>query len=381
VVFTLLVGGHTIFAIPAIAPFRPIEIPGYVLLALLSAPVGRLYVWLFRFMRHQVFGRLRIAAPLRPMLGGLGVGAICLVIPEAWGTGWGWLQRALDGDMLVSSLAFVVAAKILATTLTVGSGGSGGVFGPTLFIGGMLGALVGFGGASLAPDFFPNPAAYVLVGMASFFAGVASAPIGAMLMVAEMSGGYVLLPPLVLVSVLSILLARGSSIYEHQVKDRFASPAHIGDLTVNVLEEMRVGDVFRASEWLPIVSPSTRFRELRALLLRAEEATLLVVGADGRLSGLVSADQLRPVFDEGQLDKFVVASDLALPPAALFADDDLYRAHELFRSSGCPQLPVVEAPSAENAERDPLAGRIVGMLDYRDMMQAYGREVARRRES
>ena len=100
-----------------------------------------------------------------------------------------------------------------------------------------------------------------------------------------------------------------------------------------------------------------------------------------RLSGLVSADQLRPVFDEGQLDKFVVASDLALPPAALFADDDLYRAHELFRSSRCPQLPVVEAPSAENAERDPLAGRIVGMLDYRDMMQAYGREVARRRES
>ncbi len=381
VVFTLLVGGHTIFAIPAIAPFRPIEIFGYVLLALLSAPVGRLYVWLFGFIRREVFGKLRVFPPLRPMLGGLGVGAIGLVIPEAYGTGWGWLQRALDGELLISSLAFVVAAKILATTLTVGSGGSGGVFGPTLFIGGMLGALVGFGGAALAPELFPNPAAYVLVGMASFFSGVASAPIGAMLMVAEMSGGYVLLPPLVLVSVLSMLLARGSSIYEHQVKDRFASPAHVGDLTVNVLEEMRVGDVFHPSDSLPIVSPSARFRELRALLLRVEEATLLVVGADGRLSGLVSAEQLRPVLDEGQLDKFVVASDVALPPAALFVDDDLYRAHELFRSSSCPQLPVVEAPSAEHAERDPLGGRILGMLDYRDMMLAYGREVARRRES
>jgi CIC family chloride channel protein len=380
VVFVLLVGGHTIFAIPSIAAFRPIEIPGYVLLALLSAPVGRIYVALFRIMRHQVFGKLRIPAPMRPMLGGLGVGALALVVPEVYGTGWGWLQRTLDGDVVIGSLAWIVAAKILATTLTVGSGGSGGVFGPTLFIGGMLGALVGFGGAELAPAYFPNPAAYVLVGMASFFAGVASAPIGAMLMVAEMSGGYALLPPLVLVSVLSILLARGSSIYENQVKDRFSSPAHLGDLTINVLEEMRVGDVYRKSDSIPVVSPSMRFRALRDLLLRAKEATLPVVDAEGRLVGLVTAEQVRPVLDERQLDGFVVASDVAAPAHALFADDDLYRAHELFRSSSCPQLPVLEAPGADRAEAEPLRGRILGMLDYRDMMRAYERELERRRE-
>jgi CIC family chloride channel protein len=380
VVFVLLVGGHTIFAIPQIAAFRPIEIPGYVLLALLSAPVGRAYIALFHFMRRGVFAKLPIAKPLRPMLGGLCVGAIGLFVPEAYGTGWGWLQRTLNGDVVVASLAWIVAAKILTTTLTVGSGGSGGVFGPTLFIGGMLGALIGFGGASLAPAFFPNPAAYVLVGMASFFAGVASAPIGAMLMVAEMSGGYALLPPLVLVSVLAMLLARGSSIYENQVKDRFSSPAHLDDLTVNVLEEMRVGDVFRRSDSVPVVSSSMRFEALRRLLLSGADATLPVVDNVGRLVGLVTAEQLRPVLDERQLDSFIVASDVAVPPLSLLPDDDLYRAHELFRSTSCPQIPVLEAPTSVSPEGDLQHGRIVGMLDYRDMMSAYERELARRRE-
>ncbi len=335
-VFVLLLGGHQIFAIPALAPFRPIEIPGYVLLALVSAPVGRAYIWTFRTMRRRVFARLPIARPLRPMLGGLAVGAICLFVPEAYGTGWGWLQRALDGQLVVTTLALVVAAKIVTTSLTVGSGGSGGVFGPTLFIGGMLGALVGYGGAALAPAFFPNPAAYVLVGMASFFAGVASAPIGALLMVAEMSGGYALLPPLMLVSVLAILLARGSSIYENQEKDRFSSPAHFADMTVNLLEEMRVGDVFKRSDAVTTVSPSTRFSALRELVFASEGATVPVVDDAHRLVGLVTADQLRPVLDESQLDGFVVAGDIAAAPLLLLPDDDLYRAHELFRSSGCP---------------------------------------------
>ncbi|HTO05786.1 MAG TPA: chloride channel protein [Myxococcota bacterium] len=374
-VFVLLLGGHRIFGIPELAAFRPIEIPGYVLLALISAPVGRAYIWTFHAVRRRVFARLPLWPPLRPMLGGLLVGLVCVLVPEAYGTGWGWLQRALDGELVISTLALVVGAKILTTSLTVGSGGSGGVFGPTLFIGGMLGALVGYGGAALAPAFFPNPAAYVLVGMASFFAGVASAPIGALLMVAEMSGGYVLLPPLMLVSILAILLARGKSIYENQEKDRFSSPAHFGDLTVNLLEEMRVGDVFRSGD-VPTAQPSTRFSALRELVFASEGATVPVVDASRRLVGLVTADQLRPVLDERQLDGFVVAGDIAAAPVFLLPDDDLYRAHELFRSSGAPRLPVIDPADAD----DPRAGPIVGMIDYRDMMRAYERELAKRRE-
>ena len=377
VVFVLLIGGQRIFAVPEFPLFTPIEVPGYVLLALISVPVGRAYIALFRLVRGRVFTKLPGPRALRPMLGGLCVGAIGFFVPEALGVGWGYLQRAIDGQIVVGALALIVAAKIVATCLTVGSGGSGGVFGPTLFIGGMLGALVGYGGALWSPALFPNPAAFVLVGMASFFAGVASAPIGAMLMVTEMTGGYALLPPLMLVSVLSILLARGNSIYEHQVKDRFSSPAHLADLTINVLEEMRVADVYRESGTVPSVEPGTRFERVREMVLGSDDATVPVVDADGRLVGLLTAEQIRPVLDEHQLDSFIVAGDIAAPPMVLQPDDDLFRAHELFRASGCPQIPVVLAADPE----DPCAGRIVGMLDYRDMMRAYERELARRRET
>ncbi len=377
VVFVLVLGGQRIFAVPEFPLFTPIELPGYVLLALVSVPVGRAYIGLFRIMRRRVFTLIPGPRALRPMIGGLCVGAIGFFVPEVFGVGWGYLQQAIDGQIVIGTLALIVAAKILATCFTVGSGGSGGVFGPTLFIGGMLGALVGYGGAAFYPALFPNPAAYVLVGMASFFAGVASAPIGAMLMVTEMTGGYALLPPLMLVSVLSILLSRGHSIYEHQVKDRFSSPAHLADLTINVLEEMRVADVYRPSTTVASVEPGTRFERVREMVLGSDDATVPVVDAGGRLVGLLTAEQIRPVLDEHQLDTFIVAGDIAAPPMVLQPDDDLFRAHELFRSSGCPQIPVVLAADPE----DPFAGRIVGMLDYRDMMRAYEREWARRREA
>ena len=325
-----------------------------------------------------MFARLPIARPLRPMLGGLAVGAIGLFVPEAYGTGWGWLQRALDGQLVVATLALVVAAKIVTTSLTVGSGGSGGVFGPTLFIGGMLGALVGYGGAALAPAFFPNPAAYVLVGMASFFAGVASAPIGALLMVAEMSGGYVLLPPLMLVSVLAILLARGTL----DLREPGEGPLQLaraprgpdreparGDARRRRVQALRRGDhgvaldplLARCASWCS----RARARPCRSSTKRAAWSGWSPPTSSGPCSTRASstASSWRATSRPRR--------------CSCCADDDLYRAHELFRSSGCPQLPVVEPANPD----DPRAGPIVGMLDYRDMMRAYERELAQRREA
>lgn len=373
VLFVSILGGTRIFAVPEFPLATPIEIPGYLLLALLAVPVGRAYIALFEHTR-RAFRGLALPRAFKPMVGGVGVGLIGFWFPEAYGAGWGYIQQALDGKFLVQTLGFLVAAKILATCLTIGSGGSGGVFGPTLFIGGMLGGLVGYGGNLVAPVLFPHPSAFVLVGMASFFAGVASAPIGAMLMVTEMTGGYALLPPLMLVSFVALVLVRQRSIYESQVKDRFNSPAHIGDLTVNVLEEMTVGEVFRKADRVASVSPATGFQAFRDLLLASRDSTLPVVSPEGQIVGVLTAELIRPVMDDRQLDSFVVAGDICGPPVWVQIDDDLYRAHQLFRASGCPQLPVVEG-----AMRDG-SGRIVGMLDYRDMMRAYERELARRRD-
>ncbi len=375
VVFVLTVGSTRIFEVPEFPVVQPIELLGYLVLAGAAVPVGRAYVWLFYALRDRVFRRLPLPRPLVPMLGGLGVGVIGLFAPQAYGTGWGWIQRAIDGELLLGTLALGVVAKIVATSLTIGSGGSGGVFGPTLFIGGMLGGVVGYGGNLLSPEIFAHPEAFVLVGMASFFAGVASAPIGAMLMVAEITGGYSLLPALMLVSVIAIVLQRGHSIYKFQVKDRFRSPAHSGSLTLNVLEDLRVADIFRGSGPVPTVTPGAGFETVRDLLLESRDATVPVVDSDGTLVGLLTAEQIRPVMDDLQLDSFVVAGDICAPPVWLHTDDDLYRAHELFRRSGCPQIPVLAGSG------DGTRAQILGMLDYRDVMRAYERELARRRES
>jgi CIC family chloride channel protein len=371
--FVALIGGARIFDVPALPATGFREIPGYLLLALVAVPLGMFYIAVFNWTRERLFGQLTLPKMFRPMLGGLGVGVIGYFYPQAYGAGWGYIQLALDGEIAVLLMASIMFAKLFATSLTIGSGGSGGVFGPTLFIGGMLGGVIGFGGNMLLPSFFPHPEAYVLVGMASFFAGVASAPIGAMLMVSEMTGGYALLPPLMLVSVVSIVLARGKTIYSTQLKDRFHSPAHIGDLTINVLEEMRVGEFYRETPNLRTVTPQMPFAAVRDLILVSREATVPVVNEAGLLVGLVTAEQLRPVMDEHQLASLVVAGDIASPALSLRTDDTLYRAHELFRASGCPQLPVLEGEEGEES--------IIGMLDYRDMMQAYGRELVRRRES
>ncbi len=384
-VFVSLLGSARIFDVPAIPLPRVQELAGYLLLSLLTVPIGGAYIRLFYGARDHVFAKLPIPRWLSPALGGLGVGIIGLWVSQCYGSGWGYIQQILNGGLivdgerltdpmvLVTTLSVIALAKILATCLTIGSGGSGGVFGPTLFIGGMLGGVVGYGGNLLSPTIFPVPEAYVLVGMASFFAGVASAPIGAMLMVTEMTGGYTLLPPLMLSSVVAILFMRHTSIYQNQVRDRFRSPAHVGDLTLNVLEEMKVSDVYSRREKVSHVIPEARFGVLRDAILVNEEATLPVVSESGELVGIITAEQLRPVMDDVQLDQFVVARDICAPPIFVRPDDDLYRAHELFRQSGCPQLPVL------GSETENLPAPIIGMLDYRDMMVAYGRELVRRK--
>ena len=142
----------------------------------------------------------------------------------------------------------IVLAKIVATGLTVGSGGSGGVFGPSLFIGGVLGAA--FAGACelIAPDAIREPEMFILVGMAAFFAGAAKAPIAGVVMVCEMTGSYSLLPGLLIAAVMHIAFSRPWSIYKSQVQNKFASPAHRGDMDVDVLRVTAVGDVIEHCE-------------------------------------------------------------------------------------------------------------------------------------
>jgi CIC family chloride channel protein len=199
---------------------------------------------------RDAFRALPIPPHFKPAIGGLGIGLLALFLPQVLSGGYGWIQEAMDGKLATQLLFALLFAKIVAFSLTVSSGGSGGVFAPSLFVGAML-------GGSLAQMIGLPPAGFVIVGMAAVFGGAARVPIATLLMVAEMTGGYSLLVPASLAVVVSYLVQSGlssrlrgtrldySSLYEAQVDRRRDSPAHRAEhvqIAMQLLRDAKVPD-------------------------------------------------------------------------------------------------------------------------------------------
>ena len=201
------------------------DYPWYILLGIVSGIVATILPNVFYRVRDG-FRALQIPPHLKPALGGLGIGIIALFLPQVLGGGYGWIQQAIDGNLGIKLLIILVLAKTLAFSFTVSSGGSGGVFAPSLFIGAMVGGV-------LAKVLHQPPAPFVIVGMAAVFAGAGRVPVATLLMVAEMTEGYQLLVPASLAVMLSYLIQttlsdrlKYRSLYEGQVASRAESPAH-----------------------------------------------------------------------------------------------------------------------------------------------------------
>ena len=369
-VFTTLYAHSRIFVVPAYEWTNPLELFFYALLGLICVPVGIFYIRVFYGVRDHLFKRIKLPRMFNPMLGGLGVGLIGLALPQVYGAGWGQIQKALFGEVGIGMMFLIAIGKIFATSLTIGSGGSGGVFGPSLFIGGMLGGAVGGVFHHLFPHIVTTPETFILVGMSAFFAGVANAPIGALLMITEMTGSYDLVAPLMLVSVIALLFTRKWSIYERQVRDRFESPAHIGDVTINVMEQMRVRDVFQPEERIIPLQNSMSFAGFRRLIAETD-LNYFPVYEGKELPGILSLKTVRSVLFEQEMDSILVVKDVAMPLVTLFPDENLHQALVKFLRSGYTQIPVV-------SRDDP--DRLLGYLRHEELMMAYNMEILRRKQ-
>jgi CIC family chloride channel protein len=201
------------------------DILWYALLGLLSGVVATILPMAFYGVR-DLFRAIRIPPHFKPAIGGLGLGILALELPQVLGGGYGWIQEAMDGKLAVTLLLALMVGKLIAFCLTVSSGGSGGVFAPSLFVGAML-------GGAMAETLHVSPAAFVVVAMAAVFGGAARVPIATLFMVTEMTGGYKLLVPAALAVTLSYMVQvalssrlKYGSLYEGQVDTRVESPAH-----------------------------------------------------------------------------------------------------------------------------------------------------------
>ncbi|MDA0322211.1 MAG: chloride channel protein [Verrucomicrobia bacterium] len=384
-VFATRFGWEPLFVTPDFSFNHPIQLIPYLVLALAVAAGAWLYIASFYGVR-RIFRRLPIPRYLAPALGGLIVGMIGFFIPQALGTGYGTVQKALvvGSDLQhgleqqfgvsfhigVKMLFLVFIAKIATTSFSIGSGGSGGVFGPAMVIGGALGGMIGLIMEQVFPGMNIQPGAFVIVGMAGFFAAAANTPISTVIMVSEMTGNYHLLVPSMWVCMIAYLLLQRSSLYEKQIKSRFDAPVHRGDMMEAVLKNISVREAESEAKRKEMISVPTHAL-LQDLLLHfadSEQSCLPVVDDENRVVGLIRGRELRSMIkQQGGLASVIIAEDMASPPVVVTEEESLMAAVRRMQESQLDELAVVD-----NIEDRHLKG----VLSHSDIVAEYHRQLA-----
>jgi CIC family chloride channel protein len=331
-------GGHFRFD-------KPASLFGYLLLGLAAGLVGLLYPKTLYGLR-DLFHKIHIPNQLKPAIGGLLVGIIGLFIPQALGMGYGYVEFAINGNYLAIGawlMVVLVFVKILATSLTIGSGGSGGVFGPGMVIGGFLGGAMWAGLHAIAPGVVAgtNPGAFAVVGMGAFFGGIAKAPLAVILMVVEMTGEFSLLAPAMLATMIAYLVTGDVSIYENQVPTRLDSPAHKNDYALPLLRSVTVREAMQpVSSDDVLATPDTPVTDVtRELQQRRVRQALIVEG--GKFLGILRRRDARIATQQTGVEALRARQVMSRQAPRVFPDDPLYTAWMKLSRRGLRQLPVV----------------------------------------
>jgi CIC family chloride channel protein len=373
--FGLFFGWQPLFGKLEVGFSGPTELIGYAALIPVVVILAMLYTRSF-YGLTALFHRLPVPQKLRPAIGGFLTGVVGLTLYFGLGQdrdvlavmsfGYGILQKAFtDPAGMAVVLVAVCVGKILTTGLTIGSGGSGGVFGPSMVIGGCAGGAVGLGLHSLWQPLAPQPAAFAVVGMAGFFAAAAKTPFSTLVIVSEMTGDYNLILPALFVCTLAFLLSDEQSLYQAQVESRSRSPAHQGSYVRDVLAGVRVGQFLTAGWTGPAIHPGDPLAVVVGHFQDPALPVLPVVDDAGRLLGVVSPEEVSVALQTSAAGPLLVAADLTRGGVTPLApDDDLDRALELFVENDLLALPVADGDR-----------RVIGMVRRADLVGEYLKRV------
>ncbi len=362
------------------------ELGPYLLLALWVALLSMLYVRTFYGITH-LFRLLPLPRVLKPAVGAFLTGVVGVALYHAFGGketvlavlsfGYGILQRGLTeglggGTSLTAGLLLAVClGKILTTSLTIGSGGSGGVFGPSMVIGGCGGGALGMFLNWLSPGLVPHPATFIILGMAGFFAAAAKTPFSTLIIVSEMTGDYKLLLPALWVCTIAFLVSDGQPLYQSQVESRSRSPAHQGSYVREVLAGLRVSRFLTAGRDFPFLNARDHLATIIERFDGLAYPVLPVVDDEKRLLGVVVLEEVHLAAQTSLAREWLLAADLMRPVSRpLRPDDRLDEAMELFVESDLLALPVTEGDGK----------RVVGLVRRFDVAQAYLRHLHGQKE-
>lgn len=356
-------GWDPLFTVPAdLGVSNAADYLEYAALGIVGGLVAALLPVVF-YGARDLFASIPIRPHFKPALGGLVVGLMALELPEVLSGGYGWIQRAMDGQMAFNILLVLIFAKILAMALTVGSGGSGGVFAPSLFVGAMLGGV-------MARAFDQPPAGFVLVGMAAVFSGAGRVPIATLFMVTEMTGGYRLLAPAALVVTLSYLVQvtvstrlKYRSLYEAQVPIR-------PERNVDLLEGILIKDVMETE--FDTVSVTMTLPDLTREFERTHHHGFIVVDDEGKLFGVITLGDLEAAMLSEHFETQTVRGIATTDGVAVgYPDEPMSSALWRIGRLHIGRLPVVDR--ADNR-------KLVGVIRRQDVVSAYEQAIAHRKD-
>ncbi|MDH3802771.1 MAG: chloride channel protein, partial [Deltaproteobacteria bacterium] len=361
-------GDFPAFIIPTYKLVSLWEFLFYPLLGVAAGFVALLFIFSL-YKCEDLFEALRIPEYLKPALGGLMLGCLLWKWPYVFGVGYGSINLSLKNQLPALLLFTLVFIKILATSVTIGSGGSGGIFAPSLFIGAMTGGFFGWGVHELFPLLTANSGAYALVAMGAVVAGTTHAPITAIIIIFELTATYKIILPLMISCILSTIITtslKRGSIYTIKLFRRGIEISHGWEQ--NILQAIKVRDIM--NDQVVTVPESMQLVDVINCLKTQDVSYLHVVSESHELIGIISFRDIRPVLQEASLKQLVIARDVATTDVTTIRpSDNIQLALQEMGSRGISQLPVV----ADDDSR-----KVIGTLSKKDVLAAYDKAVFHR---
>ncbi len=374
--FCLVFGWGSLFDAPDFVFRNPLELGPYIVLALVLVATGVLYVKAF-YGITSIFHKMNIPNHIKPAIGGLCTGLIAFFLnhflKSGYGDatlafGYGYVQKALDPSFIKNELPILfllclAIGKIMTTSFSIGSGGSGGVFGPSVVIGGAMGGVVGKLFHQIMPGVVTEPGAFVIVGMAGFFTAVSNTPISTIIFVSEMTNSYHLLMPSLLVCSVAYMASQRWTIYKKQVKSKIDSPAHFGEFFVDILQAIKVGDLMHHVKNVELIPQDMSFHDFRTYFSETKQHYFPVMDQHKRMVGIFSSTDIRGVLFAIGIDDLILVKDICTSDIIFTTpSDDLNSVLRKFTIKNIDSLPVV---------RDDDRGVFIGMLNRREVISFY----------
>lgn len=371
VVSRAVLGDFPAFPVPTYTLKSPWELLLYLGLGIVAGLVAMLFVKTLYWF-EDTFDAWHFPPYLKPAVGGLMLGVVGFFLPQVFGTGFETIAATLNGNLALGLMFVLIFAKILATSLTLGSGSSGGVFAPALFIGAVMGGAYGDVAHLLLPDITATSGAYAMVGMAAVFAGAARAPITAIIILFEMTQDYRIVLPLMFAVVVATVLAQKiepESIYTIKLKRRGIDVR--AKRQVNLMQSILVEEAMTPLSEMTTVRPGITVKELARLFQATSHHGFVVLNENGELFGVVALSDLEEALRTEQADT-TVGDICTREVLTAFSDETLDDALRHFGALDVGRIPVVE-------RRNPK--RVLGVLRRGDIIQAYAQALGEKQDS